>query len=503
MLSELGIPGALLMLTFIGGGVVAILRARRLGPEEATLAAGVLAIGAYWLAHASVDWFWSYAAITLPVPFVIGAAAAPALRREGARERTPIRTGRSNRPGRGRGLALTMLPFFFSARDTNHAIRTWHADLAGAYSDLDNAADLNPWSSRALEAKAGIAIANGDSQLALSAIDEGINRTPNDWLLYYLRAQAQGRADLAGAAQSPASQGAQPARPRNRRPCPQAGGIRLLVQPRHADQDYGLLRIHRRESALKMHRELRSQPRPRWGEGLLRGADREALEPDAPTADKDEIMRKFTLKRLGGLALLAVIAAVAIAPATALAQDALSNPSASQYEPKSQVQGTNTTGSAANSTKHLGTEWQRRFPAVHGYGRDGPGDRGCCADRYRRRAAQAVRTQGPQGVTRGKLVTAASDSVREVSARRNFPYLSGLSAQRQVEFLTLRVAPALTGGLIAYQHLSSEWVAVLVSVCMFAAVMLLRRPRYPLHLIPLASAIIYLRRLRSARWRPS
>ena len=58
-------------------------------------------------------------------------------------------------------------------------------------------------------------------------------------------------------------------------------------------------------------------------------------------------MRKFTLKRLGGLALLAVVAAVAIAPATALAQDALSNPSASQYEPKSQVQGTTTTGSAA------------------------------------------------------------------------------------------------------------------------------------------------------------
>ncbi len=60
-------------------------------------------------------------------------------------------------------------------------------------------------------------------------------------------------------------------------------------------------------------------------------------------------MRKFTLKRLGGLALLAVIAAVAIAPATALAQDALSNPSASQYEPKSQVQGTTTTGSATGS----------------------------------------------------------------------------------------------------------------------------------------------------------
>ena len=79
MLSELGIPGALLLLAFVGGGAVAIVRSRRLGREEAMLAAAALAVGSYWFAHASVDWFWSYAAITLPAPFVIGAAAAPAL----------------------------------------------------------------------------------------------------------------------------------------------------------------------------------------------------------------------------------------------------------------------------------------------------------------------------------------------------------------------------------------------------------------------------------------
>jgi lipopolysaccharide/colanic/teichoic acid biosynthesis glycosyltransferase len=90
-------------------------------------------------------------------------------------------------------------------------------------------------------------------------------------------------------------------------------------------------------------------------------------------------------------------------------------------------------------------------------------------------------------------VTAASQTVREASqARGNFPHLSGLSAQRKVEFLTLRLAPALTGGLIAYQHLSSEWSGVLVFACMFATVMLMRRPRFPLHLIPLASALVYL-----------
>lgn len=56
-------------------------------------------------------------------------------------------------------------------------------------------------------------------------------------------------------------------------------------------------------------------------------------------------MRKFTLKRLGGIAMLAVVASLAAAPAMALAQDALSNPSASEYEPQSQVQGTSTNGS--------------------------------------------------------------------------------------------------------------------------------------------------------------
>jgi hypothetical protein len=48
-----------------------------------------------------------------------------------------------------------------------------------------------------------------------------------------------------------------------------------------------------------------------------------------------------------------VCAAFLMPPASALGQDALSNPSAAQYEPQSQVQGTDTTGSgpiAGNST---------------------------------------------------------------------------------------------------------------------------------------------------------
>jgi lipopolysaccharide/colanic/teichoic acid biosynthesis glycosyltransferase len=90
-------------------------------------------------------------------------------------------------------------------------------------------------------------------------------------------------------------------------------------------------------------------------------------------------------------------------------------------------------------------------------------------------------------------LNAASQSRSEVSdLRRSLPYLSRVSAQRKAEFVCLRLAPAITGGVIAYSHLHSEWQGLLVFACMFLAVTLLRRPTFPLHLIPLASATLYL-----------
>jgi hypothetical protein len=50
--------------------------------------------------------------------------------------------------------------------------------------------------------------------------------------------------------------------------------------------------------------------------------------------------------RFAGLALIIVVGALFVGPASALAQDALSNPSAAQYEPQSQVEGTSTNGTS-------------------------------------------------------------------------------------------------------------------------------------------------------------
>jgi lipopolysaccharide/colanic/teichoic acid biosynthesis glycosyltransferase len=80
---------------------------------------------------------------------------------------------------------------------------------------------------------------------------------------------------------------------------------------------------------------------------------------------------------------------------------------------------------------------------------------------------------------------------RDVSPR-SFPYLSASSAQRIADLVALRLAPAAAGAAIAYTRLDSEWQALLVFACLLIAATALRRPQYPMHLIPVASATLYL-----------
>ena len=79
----------------------------------------------------------------------------------------------------------------------------------------------------------------------------------------------------------------------------------------------------------------------------------------------------------------------------------------------------------------------------------------------------------------------------DAPSRLYFPHLNGISAQRLVEIFSMRVAPAATAGAITYSHLQSEWQGLLVFVSLLGIVTLLRSPRYPLQLIPFASAVLY------------
>lgn len=196
MASELGVPGLALFAAFAIAALVAILRARRLGPAAGALAAAGLAAGAYWLVQASVDWFWNYPGITLPVAFLLGTAAAPALLRPPAP------------PRRGRRVALaaacllaagSFIPFYLSERLTKDALQGGSDDLTETYEDLERAADLNPWSDRPLIAEAVIAERAGEPQRALAALSAAQERTPTEWTLYFLEARVLEPIDPAAA----------------------------------------------------------------------------------------------------------------------------------------------------------------------------------------------------------------------------------------------------------------------------------------------------------------
>src|SRR5882757_9125967 len=72
------------------------------------------------------------------------------------------------------------------------------------------------------------------------------------------------------------------------------------------------------------------------------------------------------------------------------------------------------------------------------------------------------------------------------------PNVTGPNAQRIIRLASLRVGPAVAGGAITYAHTRSEGQGVLVFGCMALALALLVRPRYPLHLMRVASVAVYL-----------
>jgi exopolysaccharide biosynthesis polyprenyl glycosylphosphotransferase len=83
-------------------------------------------------------------------------------------------------------------------------------------------------------------------------------------------------------------------------------------------------------------------------------------------------------------------------------------------------------------------------------------------------------------------MTSAELSAAYPGSRRG---VRALQAQRMIDLVALRLAPAVTAGLIAFQHMDSLGQGALVFACIFVATQALERSPLPLHLMP-ASRII-------------
>lgn len=149
-LSETGIVGFVLLVLGLGLPLgVALVRARR-SLLRAALAAGVV----YWLVHSTVDWTWSFPALSLPALLLLGVAAVP----ERGRPLRPLAAV----PIGVAAVALAVLAFappWLSNRYTNLA----YAHPAQAASDLRRARFFDSLSTAPYEAQA--ALARGSAEI--------------------------------------------------------------------------------------------------------------------------------------------------------------------------------------------------------------------------------------------------------------------------------------------------------------------------------------------------
>ncbi|MGH2981402.1 MAG: O-antigen ligase family protein, partial [Solirubrobacterales bacterium] len=192
MFSELGIVGFAIFAAFLLSTVVGGMRSRRLSRPAAALTAGSFSAGAYWLTHASYDWFWAYPALTAPVMFLFGAACAPA-----------IFDPAPGRRSRGRWAAVAVLavgavaaiPLFFAQSYANRAYDESVDNPAAALTDLDRAARLNPFDAEPLLSEGVIASRLGDRGRALDAFRDAVDREPENYAGYYFLALELERSD--------------------------------------------------------------------------------------------------------------------------------------------------------------------------------------------------------------------------------------------------------------------------------------------------------------------
>lgn len=183
MVSEFGLPGILLFLTFLGGAVVAAWRARRLGSASVTLAAGALAVAAQWLVQASYDWIFFYPGVTAPAIFLLGAAAAPAVREGAGRLRAaPLAACL----GVLVVAAVAAAALFVSASYTDRAANQWRTNLGAAYANFDHAASLDPFAVEPLLSKGAVAREVGDTKTAVASFREVLGRQSDNFSAYYL-----------------------------------------------------------------------------------------------------------------------------------------------------------------------------------------------------------------------------------------------------------------------------------------------------------------------------
>ena len=205
VLSQTGLVGALLLGGALLMAIVAAWRVRSASRGRSAVAGAAVGIAAYWLLHASVDWFWEFAALTGTAIAMLGLAGALAPRPEEAGEeagppsrvRLPPAVAASVAAG---ALAVSIALPWASELLVREASDNWTDDPQAAFDQLDTAASLNPLSNVPQLTSASIALELGDIPRARAEFAEALEHDQETaYALFELGAIAAERGERADA----------------------------------------------------------------------------------------------------------------------------------------------------------------------------------------------------------------------------------------------------------------------------------------------------------------
>jgi tetratricopeptide (TPR) repeat protein len=196
-LADLGLLGLLLVLGPLAiGGLRGVLDRRSFGDPDAIAAlAALVATGAV---SAAVDWTWDLPAVFGPVVVALGLLCGPApvlaaSRALGGRVKRPARLGRGWAIGViviGSFTLLVAADAFLADRNLERSrAAAADGDLQGAADDARAAIALEPWASEPRLQLALVQESAADFPEANETIREAIERSPDDWHLWLVRAR--------------------------------------------------------------------------------------------------------------------------------------------------------------------------------------------------------------------------------------------------------------------------------------------------------------------------
>jgi hypothetical protein len=184
-LGELGLTGAVLLLSLLAIAVVAVRsRVRGAQPRERATVAAVAGVAVAFGVGAGVDWMWELTAIGLIGMVALGLLAGPATCAAGERAARPRRNFAARAGFVGIGLLIVVaqaIPLLAQTEIQNSREAAAAGDHGGALTHARDARSWQPWASSPYMQLALVHEEAGRLAKARAAIRRAIDRDPSDW----------------------------------------------------------------------------------------------------------------------------------------------------------------------------------------------------------------------------------------------------------------------------------------------------------------------------------